>query len=164
MHNFNSLTPHSNSSSPKTFGQSLSKIKSSAQKCFVSEKIKCIILAIWHRIRIPHPRKSLIKHCRKSVSRPKTPLLARKLTAQFRPTETGFEFLGPRNVWSNFVQNQDFTQKWALTDKVDCVVSTSCYEIGFPRPRKGLMKVLMTSLFSEVSYNSLVDLSIPIFS
>ena len=39
-------TSGSNSSPPKPFRETLWKIKSSAQKCFVSEEIKCIILGI----------------------------------------------------------------------------------------------------------------------
>ena len=68
---FESLISH-------VFGQIFSKINISAQKCFLSEKIKCIISSMRHRIRIPHPRKPLIKLCRKSISRLKSALLRRK--------------------------------------------------------------------------------------
>ena len=65
----------------KTSDQTLSKFNISAQKCSVCEKISCIILTIEHWIRVLHPRKSLIKLCRRSISRPQSAFLVRKLNA-----------------------------------------------------------------------------------
>ena len=72
----------------ESLGRTLSKINISAQKCFVSEKMKCILLTIWYRIWIPHLQIPLLKLCRKSVFRPKSTLLVRKLTLYSRLPES----------------------------------------------------------------------------
>ena len=63
----------------KASDQTLSKFNTWAQKYFVGEKISCIISTIEHRIRILHPQISSIKVCRKSVTRPKSAFVSRKI-------------------------------------------------------------------------------------
>ena len=50
-------------------------------KWFQTENTNCIILTKWDRIRIPQPRKPLSKLSRKSIFRPKSVFLMRKLSA-----------------------------------------------------------------------------------
>ena len=54
-----------------TSDQTLSKITIFVETCFLSGKIKCIIVTISHRIGISHPRKPFVKLCGKSISRSK---------------------------------------------------------------------------------------------
>ena len=100
MHNFDHLTPDSDSSPPKTFGQTLLKITIFAQKCFLSEKIKCIIVTISQWIRISHRQKLLVKLCGKSISRPKGCFLMGK----YAVTNTNTNRIRNRNTAQNQYQ------------------------------------------------------------
>ena len=75
------------------FAQIFSKINISAEKWFLSEKIKCIISSMRHWIRIPHLRKPLIKLRRKSISRLKSALLRRKWGVMFTILSPRMDFL-----------------------------------------------------------------------